>query len=168
MPILRYLYYKGVIILIIRKDGRIYFRTGTCVNIKKIWNNILDIDLPKTQAISDAVGNTDFITTNSSPTCWCFGSKVRDLNNTPWCHNSLNAPYFWLFNYSKDASAFDGDPSIHLEEAEAAGSWMNDLITGTSYSLVSIFGRLDYDSISNSSGYGIRPVISLLKSNLSR
>lgn len=145
-------------------DAMEYFRSGAGVSTKNSWTNVMNIDLPKAQAIADAVGNTNWIAANSEGLLWCFGSKKQDLSDSPYCTNSNQGTYAWLFNHLIDcAQTGCTDDS----DATALGYWSRDLVYNTIYAWgVNRGGFLNNGTTSNAAAYGIRPVITVLKSNL--
>lgn len=145
-------------------DAMKYFRTGAGTSIKTSWKNVLSIDLPKAQAIVDAVGRTDWIASDSGATWWCFGSKAQDSQSSPYCTNASQNNYAWLFNHTigcKSAGCTDDSG------ATAYGYWTRDLISNTAGAWNVYWpGLLGNHEVSHSTDYGVRPVITVLKSNL--
>ena len=151
-----------------------YFRNGAGSALN--WQ--VPVDLPKAQAIADAVGNTGWNTTSNDFNGWfCLG--LHDQNS---CTNNKSydkatdaginaiAPYKWLFNYTRECSAFGCDATTSLSEGEAYGYWTTDMVINSSNPArawyVTRYGYLDGYDVSNTVRYGVRPVISILKSNM--
>ena len=132
-------------------------------NLKTTWSNVLDVDLPKAQDIANAVGRSDWYAADNS-SWWCLETKKQDTTSSPYCYNTtLNT--LWLWDYTRDCSSWNCEHS--LGSTEAYGYWTRDLISGGSNARpIYGHGTMDYGSISTSSKHGVRPVITVLKSNL--
>lgn len=144
-------------------DAMKYFRTGAGKDIPSAWTNVMNVDLPKAQAITDATGY-NWVAANSGATWWCLGSKVQDTKSEPYCTNSHQGTYAWLFNHliGCTASGCTDDSG-----ATAYGYWTRDLISNTVDAWrVDRDGYLGNDAVSYSTRNGVRPVITVLKSNL--
>ena len=144
-------------------DAMEFFRTGAGKDIPSAWTNVMNIDLPKAQAIADATGY-NWVAANSGATWWCLGSKAQDKQSDPYCTNSNQGKYAWLFNHlliCKPSGCTDDSG------ATTSGYWTRDLISNTANAwLVSRLGCLDNATVSISTTPGVRPVITVLKSNL--
>ena len=133
-------------------------------NLNTSWKNVANVDLPKAQSIADAVGNSSFVAADSGATWWCFGSKKQDMSSSPYCNSSTNQPYAWLFNHLNNCTQAGCTDS---SDASANGYWTRDLISNTAYAWpVGWGGYLSYDTVSNATLAGVRPVITVLKGNL--
>ena len=138
---------------------------------KTKWVNVLKVDLPSAQAVADNSYNNASAGSNNSPwkaaesssTWFCLGSHAQDSQATPFCTNSRQSNYSWLFNHiincKQTGCSDDGN-------ATAYGYWTRDLISNTSSAWYIGWAGYRADPISYSEGYGVRPVITLLKSNL--
>ena len=139
-----------------------YFRTGEGTSVKTSWANVLDIDLPKAQAIVDAVGRNDWEASNYWSTWWCFGSKSQDIQSNPYCTNENQGRYAWLFNYlagcTQTGCTTDG-------EAIASAYWIRDLASNTNHAW-HVWSSGGIGSTPVSISHGVRPVITVLKTNL--
>lgn len=141
-----------------------YFRTGAGTSIKDAWVDVMNIDLPKAQAITDATGRTNWLVSESTSTWWCFGSKAQDSQSSPYCNSTKNAPYAWLFNHLTDCM---NTGCTTDSNATAYGYWTRDLIYNTTNAwCVHGRGTLTRNAVTDDAYYGIRPVITVLKSNL--
>ena len=145
-------------------DAMKYFITGAGKDIPSAWTNVMNIDLPKAQAIVDAVGNTSWIASDNGATWWCFGSKTQDYQSAPYCKSSTQGTYAWLFNHLVGCTV---SGCTDDSGATASGYWTRDLISNTTYAWRVIrHGDWDFDPVSVSTRNGVRPVITVLKSNL--
>ena len=143
-------------------DAMKYFRTGAGKDIPGAWTNVMNIDLPKAQAITDATGY-NWVAANNS-TWWCFGSKAQDVQGEPYCNNSNQGTYAWLFNHLMNCKTTGCTDD---SGATASGYWTRDLVSNTTYAWRVIrIGNLGRTTVSNSTDLGVRPVITVLKSNL--
>jgi len=146
------------------KDAMKFFRTGAGASIKESWTNVIDIDLPKAQAIVDATERTNWLVGENTATWWCFGSKAQDSQSSPYCNSTTNAPYAWLFNHLTDCTLTGCTTD---SGATAYGYWTRDLIYNTTNAwCVHGRGTLTRNTVTDDTYYGIRPVITVLKSNL--
>ena len=146
------------------KDAMKFFRTGDGTSIKAAWDDVLDIDLPKAQAIVDATGRTNWLVSESTSTWWCFGSKAQDSQSSPFCNSTKNAPYAWLFNHLTDCM---NTGCTTDSNATAYGYWTRDLIYNTTNAwCVHGRGTLTRNTVTDDTYYGIRPVITVSKDNL--
>ena len=136
-------------------DAMKYFRNKSEIE----WSNVLNVGLPDAQQIVDAVRTDNWIAADNGVTWWCFGSKKQDNSSSPYCTNSNQKNYAWLFNHlSGCKSAGCTDDS----DATSNGYWTRDLIGNSGYAWgVAWAGTLDFNQ-----ARGIRPVITVLKSQL--
>lgn len=146
-------------------------------NLKSLWSNVLDIDLPKAQAIADAVGNTSWQMVDKNYTdFFCVGTGYNAS-----CGSGSGAlkddiqtiRYRWLFNYTRDCAGSGCLSETSLSAPEAVGYWTCDMVANNTDSnfthrawLMGRSGNVSNDNIYNSTTYGVRPVITVLKANL--
>ena len=155
-----------------------YFKTGDGVSTKTSWKNVLDIDLPSAQAIANAVGNTSWNMEDKNYDDWfCLGLKDQSSCSAGnWTYatdagKEAVIPYKWLFNYTRECANFGCDSTTSLGEGEAYGYWTRDIVAqqkdsaGRAWS-VSRDGNLGSDPVSYDTHNGVRPVITVLKTNL--
>ena len=143
---------------------------------KTSWTNVLDVDLPSVQDIVDASliinpkDNFNFNATTEQPTWWCLGSHVKDEANGPtYCTNSnLQQKTGWMFDYLRDCASrgctnsYDENDTTH-----SYGYWTRDLTADTTKAwYVNRYGSLFNRQASSDTVNGIRPVITVLTSNL--
>ena len=155
-----------------------YFDTGAGASTKTSWKNVIDVDLPMAQDIANAVGNTSWKVEDNNYDGWfCLGLKdhsscsAGNYSYTTDAGKEAVVPYQWLFNYTRNCSSFGCDPETSLGTAEAAAYWTRDIVAqqkdSTGYAWhVALRGNLGYDAFSVANVSGIRPVITVLKSNL--
>ena len=142
-----------------------YFRTGAGTSIKASWTNVQEIDLPKAQDIADAVGRTSWIAAENN-SWWCLESHKQDSSSNPYCYNNDgNLETLWLWDYTRECSSWKCEHSLNSEWAY--GYWTRDAILNTALAWrVSRNGSLSYDTASYSTFSGVRPVITVYRSNL--
>ena len=132
-------------------------------NLKTSWSNVIDVDLPKAQAIADAVGRSSWKAADSGATWWCFASKAQDSQSAPYCNTETTKAYNWLYDYTRECNGCTNS----LQAGEANGYWTRDLISNTASAWrVDRHGYLRDNPVSNATLNGVRPVITVLKSNL--
>ena len=139
-----------------------YFSNGAGSSIKSAWTNVLNIDLPKAQAIANAVGNSSWKAAENNA-WWCLETKKQDT--TSYCYNNTQNT-MWLWDYTRECASWKCAHSLDSEWAY--GYWTRDVIVNKEWAWsVYRFGNLvDYRS-ANYADLGVRPVITVLKSNLS-
>lgn len=136
-------------------DAIKYFKIGDGASAKTAWNNVLNIDLPKVQEISDAVRNDDYIVTGDN--VWCFSTKTQ----TNSCNSS---DYAWLYNHLNNCTQYGCSDASN---ATANGYWTRDLTYQSNQAYrINYDGTINQTSPSYNSAFGVRPVITVLKSNL--
>ena len=145
-----------------------YFRSGSGASIKNNWINVLNIDLPKAQDIADAVNNKSWIVVNKSSISadwFCLESKSNDETNL--CKTTNTGATAWLYDNLSGCSQYHC-----AEESESiveTGYWTKDSVINVNPPrawLVKNVGNLSTGPITNTD-IGVRPVITVLKSNLS-
>jgi len=139
-------------------------------NLKTLWSNVLNIDLPKAQDIANAVGNTNWRTEDNDVNGgFCFGTNSKVQASPTYCpYPSSQANYAWLFNYTRECASFGCNSEASLASTEAWCYWTRDLVKGTTSGYawdVDRLGSLYRNSITTAV-CGVRPVITVLKSNL--
>ena len=145
-----------------------YFNIGQPgYSIVTSWTNIYDIGLPTGQEIIDVTNANLRAVLMSTNTWYCFGSGGADLGTAPWCRNTpAQQSAAWLYNHLVDCTATGcSDES----DATSNGYWTTDLpANDTSRGIyVQRYGYIEgYTQRSNSSTYGLRPVITVLETNL--
>ena len=140
------------------------------------WTNATNVDLPDAQDIVDASleinpkEDWSFDISTASSTWWCFGSHVQDEPSGPtYCPTSTaQQKASWLFDYTIDCGSRGCSNSMPDNTSYAYGYWTKDLVANDSSRAwcVNTSGNLGSISVSNA-GRGVRPVITIFKSNLS-
>ena len=138
-----------------------FFRNGAGTTLN--WK--VDVDLPEAQDIADAVGFTSWnLGEKNADNGWfCLASKTQESQVDPWCGNQSAQNY--LFDYTRDCNLRGCTNS--LDSNYAHGYWTRDLISKTAQTNWVVgwggaLGTLGYTT----SDYGVRPVITISKSNL--
>ena len=132
-----------------------YFRTGDGKNFKTSWTNVLNIDLPKAQAIADNTYNNStwnngspWLADTAEKKWFCFGTHKQDMSSSPWCNSTSNTSYMWMAN--------------NLDN----GYWTRDLIYNTTSAWYVYKTGLLSECPVNQGIMGVRPVVTVLKTAL--
>ena len=149
---------------------------GQAYSTVSAWTNVKSVDLPDAQDIVDASlvvnpkENFTFDISEASATWWCFGSHVQDEPSGPtYCPTSTaQQKASWLFDYTIDCGSRGCSNSMPENNSYAYGYWTKDLVAtdNTRAWHVSRGGYLRGYTVSDTT-HGVRPVITVLKSNLS-
>ncbi len=139
-----------------------YFSTGAGKNIISNWDNVESVSIPKAQDIANAanIAYWDVTTVTNDPGYIYFGgSTYSDASN--------RSNYKWLYNYTRDCSSYGCDANTSLTGSEAAGYWTADTVSDNSSRVwrAGYKGYLATVSVNNTET-AIRPVVTILKSNL--
>jgi len=134
------------------------------------WN--VRPDLPSINDIAMAVGNNSWKVENSLSDSWfCFGTGYNqkcgsDSGTLKDDANTLKSR--WLFNYLKGCVTSGCDSDTNLSGSEAHGYWARNSVLSSSNKawLVRRGGQTYTYDITNNTYFGVRPVITVLKSNL--
>ena len=148
-----------------------YFRTGAGASTKSAWTNVVDVDLPMAQDIANAVGNTGWNMEDKNLDGWFYFDKNGSSYGQTQVANTSNLSNFrWLYNYTRECSAYGCDSATSLGSTEAYGYWTRDIVaqqkdsTGRAWC---VHSRGDLTiSFSSDTNLGVRPVITVLKSNI--
>ena len=142
-----------------------YFRSGDGKTTKDSWTDVQDLDLPKIQDIIDAVGRTSWNAAENN-SYWCMESQRQDSSSNPYCYNNDgNLETLWLWDYFADCGGWNCEHN--LGSGHANGYWARDAVANTSWAWgVSYFSLIDRDVATYSTKYGIRPTITVFKTNL--
>ena len=147
-----------------------YFRNGSGSALN--WQ--VPVRLPEAQAIADAVGNTGWKTTEKDTNGWfCFGTGYNQScsgNSGALKNDSLTLKNRWLFNYTRECENSGCVASTSLDSTQAYGYWTSDMVINSSNParawIVGRLGDLNCYDVSDTASRGVRPVISILKSNM--
>ena len=140
-----------------------YFKTGDGVTVRNNWVNILNIQLPDVQALADIFPNNSWYYANDNMTWWCLGTHGKDLSNVPYCNSSTNQKYTWLFNHLTNC---ESGGCLDNSNATSRGYWTYNYSNGNHAYYVWYTGLVSRNTTTNGDYYGIRPVITVLKTNL--
>ncbi len=141
-------------------------------NLVSSWINVLDVDLPSAQDIANAVGNTSWKIEDKNASGWFYLDSKNEIYGQTQVASASNLSNFaWLYNYTRECSAYGCDASTSLSASEAYGYWAKEIVSQASDSKsrawrIYTYGHLD-NSPTNLTDNGVRPVITVLKSNLS-
>ena len=136
-----------------------YFTSGEGKNIIANWKNVRSVSLPGAEAIAHAVNYNSWTLQNDS------GWFYFESHNTT-SKNTLGT-YSWLYSYLSDCSASMCE--VSLDSNEAGGYWTKDLRYSDNSVAKAVYktGCLTHDGVNNAERHGVRPVITVLKTNLS-
>ena len=143
-----------------------FFRNGAGKNLG--WK--VDVELPRAQDIADAVGNTGWNTAEKDYNEWfCLETNKKDTTSSPYCYNNTQNTQ-WLWNYTRECT--DWKCSNSLDSNYAYGYWTGDMVskqldTTARAWFVFRFGDLSDTDVSDTANHGVRPVITISKSNIS-
>ena len=147
-----------------------YFDTGAGSSTKTAWKNVIDIDLPMAQDIANAVGNSSWKVEDKNYDGWFYFDKNGSSYGQTQVANASNlSKYKWLFNYTRECSTYGCDSDTSLGSGEAYGYWTRDVVAQRNAGQAWYIKKLGYmraSVMTNASDIGIRPVITVLKSNL--
>ena len=155
-------------------NAMVYFDTGAGTSTKTAWKNVLDVDLPMAQDIANAVGNTEWKVGTKNYDGWFYFDKNGSSYGQTQVANASNlSSYKWLYNYTRECKDYGCDSSTSLGSTEAYGYWTRDIVaqqkdsTGRAWMMCGTGGLGNFGTISENAYGGVRPVITVLKSNLS-
>ena len=127
------------------------------------WNNVLNIDIPSCQEIVDFLNPSyDIYTTD-----W-FSIGTNDKKNYSELNSEqkqLKRNLAWLFNYTKNCyeNGCDEDKSL---DGGSEGYWLKEVVPNTNYAKMLAWGSVTNRNVGDNSLAGIRPIITVLKSQL--
>ena len=128
---------------------------------KQTWlTKVIDVKLPDAQTIVNAGGITEWNISNTPQDSW----RYFGVNSTSDTSKRVN--YLWLWDYARDCSS--SGCSNSLGDEYATGYWTTDLLTDNSsqaFRIYGIYGCLGF--VNTNQNYGVRPVITISKSQLS-
>ena len=126
------------------------------------WDKSLNARLITANEIAKITGNTSFDEkTSTSNKGFYF-----DSNNTAQVANSTNkSKYAWLYDYTRGCKEYGCD----IEDSSTYGYWTSTPVAGVNYMAWSVytFGDLNCGSTSYPDDRGVRPVITVNKSDIS-
>ena len=139
-------------------------------SIKQQWlTRVQSVELPDAQDIANAGGMNNGTTTSWNVNNVGINDRsyfgVNSISDT-----SKRTNYKWLYNYLKGCISIGGcDYEYPSDSNYATGYWTKDIISNTNNEYAWVVGRygvLDYGTAANSGYSGVRPVITVSKSNL--
>ena len=131
-------------------------------NDTKDWKNTAR--LITANEIAKITGNTGFDVNNLNQDWFCLDTNKSDTTN--WCAKEKGkSEYVWLFDYTYDCTNYGCNKS----DSSTWGYWTSTTKTGTTDTAwgVSRSGDLNSFGVVTSTYLGIRPVITISKSNIS-
>lgn len=128
------------------------------------WKNVTGVDLPTAQQIASALKKSDFDVTSNSASWWCFASKTQDSQSIPYCDTDAAKEFNWLYDYTRTCNGC----THSLDSDEALGYWTkNSVANNASLAwIVSRFGCMRQNAVTNTSDNGVRPVITVSKDRM--
>ena len=131
-------------------------------NLKDIWTNVIDINLPSANTIAKAVEYDGWVAAENNK-WWCFASKEQDSQDSPYCNTEETKAYNWLYDYTRNCNGCTNS----LSSPEATGYWTSDLTSNTASAWrVVRSGYLNGKPVSYDASSGVRPVITIYQSNI--
>ena len=131
-------------------------------NDTKDWKNTAR--LITANEVAKITGNTGFDASNTRQPWFCLDTNQVDTTN--WCSKAQGtSKYAWLFDYTKECTNYGCNTSSSA--GDTWGYWTNIPYKDNSTHVwrVSSGGALNLDSVSLTD-YGVRPVITISKSNI--
>ena len=148
-------------------DAINFFETDAGTIYKNTWKNVINIKLPSGYALAAAVGGNGWKPTTDEKYHICLDTGIKDFTTNPYCYN--NGGKEWLRSYLKSCDRYNCEENTSLSGEESSGYWLledRENYVGT-YIHLAVRVNGDISDASETSNYGVRPVITVLKSNLS-
>ena len=125
----------------------------------KDWKNTAR--LITANEVAKITGNTDWDASKGNQTWFCFDTNQQDDTND--CAKAQGtSKYAWLFDYTKECTNY----GCNTPNLSSWGYWTStQYVNSIHVWFVSRNGRLDVNSAS-STGHGVRPVITISKSDI--
>ena len=127
------------------------------------WKRELNPRLIEANEIAKITGNTGFDVNNLNQDWFCLDTNKSDTTN--WCAKEKGkSEYAWLFDYTYDCTNYGCNKS----DSSTWGYWTSTTKTGTTDAAwgVNRDGTLSSFGVVTSTYLGIRPVITISKSNI--
>ncbi len=140
-----------------------YLSTGDGSSYKTSWKNVYNIKLPDAVAIARAVGNNSWTVSST----WFYFDKYNgSYGQTKVASASNLSNYRWLFNYTKGCTNYGCDSGTDI--STMSNAYVTSSVSGSDYRVVDYRGIISSGPTSDTaSRFNVRPVITVLKSNLS-
>ena len=158
-------------------DAMSFFNAGhTGYQVKQAWNKAINVDMPDIQDIMDATlamnPKADFSVNfdTQADYWWCLGSHEKDENGGPtFCPSSVSQQKTaWLFDYTRDCVSRGCANEYPASGGNYPyGYWTKNLVAtdNTRAWQVHRIGAIRSDVITTT-GYGVRPVVTVYPTNL--
>ena len=127
------------------------------------WKSDLNPRLITANEVAKITGNTNFDANKENQDRFCFNTNQSDT--TTWCSNDQGtSKYAWLFDYTYDCTSY----GCNKADSSTYGYWTSTPKKDDSASAWRVYwqGLLDHGYV-DSAASGIRPVITISKSNIS-
>ncbi len=127
------------------------------------WNSDLNPRLITANEIAKITGNTGWDSNKENQPWFCFDTNKPDATN--WCSKAQGtSKYAWLFDYTRECTSY----GCNKADSSTWGYWTSTrkIDSSTSAWLVNRVGDLTDGNVADTFG-GIRPVITISKSNIS-
>ncbi|MFV0249894.1 MAG: hypothetical protein ACK5HP_02525, partial [Bacilli bacterium] len=111
--------------------------------------------------IATITGNSSFAEATATTLNWFYlDSNMQEQTVT----TTGASNYDWLFDYTKDCTSY----GCNIADASNYGYWTSTAVSGNTIIAwhVGRDGYLNFNYVENTDGVGVRPVITILKSNL--
>ena len=153
------------------QNAKRYFRLGDGETLN--WVNVQVVKLPEIQQIANAVNNTSwkYENSNNNNSWFCFGlNDQSSCAQGGWTYRTDTGkeqakPYRWLYDYISGCTPFGCEFDVESSEPVQYGYWTNDSIIGyNEYWCIDKYAMINNCTISSTRG--VRPVITVLKTNL--
>jgi len=129
-------------------------------NIRTSWSNVLDVNLPSAQDIANAIGYNVVVTDTYTDTQICVNNLA-----TSDCSQNTIGKNAWLYNYTANCASYGCDPQTQTSDS-TAGYWTRDLYLSKNWGYTVLWRGVFYSTGITNANLGVRPVITVLKSNL--
>ena len=145
------------------EDANSFFEEGhPGYATKTSWTGVISVNLPNAQDIATAGGISGFDVTTATQNDWSYFG-VNSKSDTSERRN-----YNWLYGYTRACYSYDCIESMPDNQNYPYGYWTKNVVIGNSnYAwLVNRNGNLSRDFVTDTTIDGVRPVITVSKSNL--
>ena len=119
------------------------------------------------QEIATITGNTSFDEKNANSDWYYLDSKTKTASSTCTSGNTTGCSYGWLYDRTSKSCTTYG--CLNNSDKVTYGYWTSSSYAANSSNawVVYFYGYVSNRNVTNSSVYGVRPVITVLKSKLS-
>ena len=145
-----------------------YFTSGDGKNLG--WSNVQSVDNPKAEDIANAVGNTGWnVSTATTDNKFYFDKYNGNYQNSTQVANASNrSSYGWLYEHTRECEAYGCPLNTSLDSTGTYGYWTQEKVSNDSNRAWNVgrSGHLDNINVDSANLCGVRPVITVLKSQL--